>query len=114
MLVLFRRMQHAQQLVHRALHATLDVALSWSPAGRSGEQGNVEGVYKQPAYHITCLNLNNHLRHALLRQETMDIHWGKHHATYVTNLNKQIANKDLDSKSLEEASLWVPAVWRDE
>ena len=32
----------------------------------------------------------------------MEIHWGKHHATYVNNLNKQISGKDLDSKSLEE------------
>jgi hypothetical protein len=35
-------------------------------------------------------------------QETLEIHHGKHHAAYVTNLNKQIEGKDLDSKSLEE------------
>ena len=32
----------------------------------------------------------------------MDIHWGKHHLTYVNNLNNQISGKDLDSKSLED------------
>jgi len=32
----------------------------------------------------------------------MEIHHGKHHAAYVTNLNKQIEGKDLDNKSLEE------------
>lgn len=42
----------------------------------------------------TCINM----------QETMDIHWGKHHLTYVNNLNKQISGKDLDSKSLEDVS----------
>lgn len=34
----------------------------------------------------------------------MEIHWGKHHATYVNNLNKQISGKDLDNKSLEEVT----------
>ena len=33
----------------------------------------------------------------------MEIHHGKHHATYVTNLNKAIAGKaDLEKKSIEE------------
>lgn len=35
--------------------------------------------------------------------QTMDIHHGKHHAAYVTNLNKAIAGKgDLEKKSIEE------------
>lgn len=35
--------------------------------------------------------------------QTMEIHHGKHHATYVTNLNKAIAGKgDLENKSIEE------------
>src|SRR5688500_2421297 len=35
--------------------------------------------------------------------QTMEIHHGKHHATYVTNLNKAIAGKaDLEKKSIEE------------
>src|SRR5580765_8071169 len=34
--------------------------------------------------------------------QTMEIHHGKHHATYVTNVNKAIAGKsDLESKSVE-------------
>jgi Fe-Mn family superoxide dismutase len=36
-------------------------------------------------------------------QQTMEIHHGKHHAAYVTNLNKALENyPDLQSKSLEE------------
>ncbi|MDL1899388.1 superoxide dismutase [Anaerolineae bacterium CFX9] len=36
-------------------------------------------------------------------QQTMEIHHGKHHNTYVTNLNKALENHpDLQSKSLEE------------
>ena len=35
--------------------------------------------------------------------KTMEIHHGKHHATYVTNLNKALAGKpDLESKSIAE------------
>ncbi len=33
--------------------------------------------------------------------QTMEIHHGKHHNAYVTNLNKAIEGTDLDSKSLE-------------
>ncbi len=34
--------------------------------------------------------------------KTMEIHHGKHHNTYVTNLNNAIAGTDLENKSLEE------------
>ena len=33
---------------------------------------------------------------------TLDFHYGKHHKTYVDNLNKLIGGTDLESKSLEE------------
>ena len=33
---------------------------------------------------------------------TLEFHQGKHHKTYVDNLNKLIAGTDLDAKSLEE------------
>jgi superoxide dismutase, Fe-Mn family len=33
--------------------------------------------------------------------ETLEYHYGKHHQTYVTNLNKLIANTDLETKDLE-------------
>ena len=38
----------------------------------------------------------------LCLQNTFEVHWGKHHRTYVNNLNNQIQGKDLESKSLEE------------
>ncbi|MDZ3822795.1 MAG: Fe-Mn family superoxide dismutase [Pseudoxanthomonas sp.] len=34
--------------------------------------------------------------------ETLDFHYGKHHQTYVDNLNKQIAGTEFADKSLEE------------
>jgi Fe-Mn family superoxide dismutase len=33
--------------------------------------------------------------------ETIDFHYGKHHQTYVTNLNNQIAGTDFEAKDLE-------------
>lgn len=35
-------------------------------------------------------------------KQTMEIHHGKHHNTYVTNLNKAIEGTDLENQSLEE------------
>lgn len=36
------------------------------------------------------------------------MHWGKHHRTYVTNLNNQIKDKPLANKTLEEVMLSAP------
>jgi Fe-Mn family superoxide dismutase len=45
---------------------------------------------------------------------TMEIHHGKHHAAYVTNLNAAIANTDADKMSIEDIckniSKYAPAV----
>ena len=38
----------------------------------------------------------------------MELHWGKHHRAYVTNLNGQIKGTDLENKSIEEI---VSATW---
>ncbi len=46
--------------------------------------------------------------------KTMEIHHGKHHQTYVTNLNKAIEGKaDLESKSIEELIAHISAVPQD-
>lgn len=34
--------------------------------------------------------------------ETLEYHWGKHHATYVANLNKLIKGTEFEGKPLEE------------
>ena len=34
--------------------------------------------------------------------ETLDYHYGKHHATYVTNLNNLVPGTEFEGKSLEE------------
>ncbi|CAL5220377.1 g2382 [Coccomyxa viridis] len=37
-----------------------------------------------------------------ISKETLEVHWGKHHRTYVTNLNNQLKDKPLANKNLEE------------
>ncbi len=37
-----------------------------------------------------------------MKAETFEYHYGKHHKTYVDNLNKLVEGKDLADKSLEE------------
>jgi Fe-Mn family superoxide dismutase len=40
-----------------------------------------------------------------MSEQTLSFHHGKHHQTYVTNLNKLVEGSDLDGKSLEEVIL---------
>ncbi|MFN8051629.1 MAG: hypothetical protein U0Q22_09350 [Acidimicrobiales bacterium] len=40
-----------------------------------------------------------------ISQETLEYHYGKHHQTYVTNLNNLVAGTDNESKSLEDVIL---------
>ncbi len=37
-----------------------------------------------------------------ISEETLNFHYGKHHQTYVDNLNKLVAGTELEGKSLEE------------
>ncbi|GLT83914.1 hypothetical protein SLE2022_021780 [Rubroshorea leprosula] len=37
-----------------------------------------------------------------MSRETFEYHWGKHHRTYVENLNKQISGTELDGMPLED------------
>lgn len=37
-----------------------------------------------------------------ISKETMEYHYGKHHQTYITNLNKQIKGTEFENMPLEE------------
>ena len=37
-----------------------------------------------------------------ISQETLEYHYGKHHQTYVNNLNNQIKNTEFENMPLEE------------
>tara|TARA_B100001057_G_scaffold334374_1_gene334968 strand:+ start:4566 stop:4835 length:270 start_codon:yes stop_codon:yes gene_type:complete len=38
----------------------------------------------------------------IMSEETLDLHHGKHHQTYITNLNKFIEETEMSKMSLEE------------
>jgi Fe-Mn family superoxide dismutase len=54
-------------------------------------------AYEQPAlpYDKTALEPN-------ISKSTLEFHYGKHHAAYVTNYNKAVEGTELDSKPIEE------------
>jgi superoxide dismutase len=37
-----------------------------------------------------------------MSKQTMEFHWGKHHQTYVTNVNNLVKGTDDESKSMEQ------------
>lgn len=58
---------------------------------------------KPPPYALDALEPH-------MSKQTFEFHWGKHHRAYVDNLNKQIAGKDWDNKTLEQI---VMASWNN-
>lgn len=50
---------------------------------------------KPPPYPLNALEPH-------MSKDTFEYHWGKHHRTYVENLNKQIAGTELEGMSLED------------
>lgn len=40
-----------------------------------------------------------------MSKQTLEFHWGKHHAAYVNNLNNQIKGKDLENMTIEQVML---------
>lgn len=54
-------------------------------------------------YSLPTLNYGFHALEPYIDQRTMEIHYGKHHQTYVNNLNSALEGKpELQEKSLEE------------
>ncbi|NP_001295626.1 superoxide dismutase [Fe], chloroplastic [Jatropha curcas] len=50
---------------------------------------------KPPPYPLNALEPH-------MSKDTLEYHWGKHHRSYVDNLNKQIVGTELDSLPLED------------
>ena len=63
------------------------------------------------AYELPALPYAKDALEPYIDAQTMEIHHGKHHAAYVTNVNKAIAGKaDLESKSVEDLIRHLDAV----
>ncbi len=54
-------------------------------------------AYEQPALPYDPTALEPHIS-----KSTIEFHYGKHHAAYVTNYNKAVEGTELDSKPIEE------------
>jgi Fe-Mn family superoxide dismutase len=66
------------------------------------------------AYELPALPYPKDALEPHIDAQTMEIHHGKHHATYITNVNKALAGKtDLESKSVEDLIRNLDAVPAD-
>ncbi len=54
------------------------------------------------AFELPKLDYANSALSPIMSEETLDLHHGKHHQTYITNLNNFIKDTDMANKSLEE------------
>lgn len=60
---------------------------------------------KNNAKNVKNFVISSYSQNALephMSRETLEYHWGKHHRTYVENLNKQVVGTDLEGLSLED------------
>ena len=53
-------------------------------------------------FNLPKLNYSKNALAPIMSEETLDLHHGKHHQTYITNLNKFIEDSDMSQMSLEE------------
>ena len=53
-------------------------------------------------FELPKLNYSKNALAPIMSEETLDLHHGKHHQTYITNLNNFIKDTDMDGMSLEE------------
>ena len=56
-------------------------------------------------FELPKLNYTNTALAPIMSEQTLDLHHGKHHQTYITNLNNFIKNTDYEELSLEEIIL---------
>ena len=54
------------------------------------------------AFELPKLDYANSALSPIMSEETLDLHHGKHHQTYITNLNKFIQDTDMSNNTLEE------------
>jgi Fe-Mn family superoxide dismutase len=83
------------------LWASEDTMFDTGSKMAAGSKTIKEGSHKMP-FVLPPLPYDNKALEPFISAETLEFHYGKHHATYVTNLNNLIAGKPETDKSLEE------------
>lgn len=53
-------------------------------------------------HELPILPYNNNALAPVISQETIEYHYGKHHQTYITNLNNMIVGTEFEAMTLEE------------
>ena len=53
-------------------------------------------------FELPKLNYSKDALSPAMSEETLDLHHGKHHQTYITNLNNLVKDTDFANLSLEE------------
>ena len=53
-------------------------------------------------FELPKLNYSKNALEPIMSEETLDLHHGKHHQTYITNLNKFIEGSDMSQMTLEK------------
>ena len=56
-------------------------------------------------FELPKLDYSNAGLSPIMSEETLDLHHGKHHQTYITNLNNFIKNTEMEKMSLEDIIL---------
>ena len=54
------------------------------------------------SFALPKLDYKNNALSPIMSEETLDLHHGKHHQTYITNLNNFIKSTEYEKLSLEE------------
>ena len=57
------------------------------------------------SFELPKLDYSNNGLAPIMSEETLDLHHGKHHQTYITNLNNLIKDTEMASMSLEDINL---------
>src|SRR5437868_7548999 len=73
------------------------------PAARGTDRENAAFDKESPMHQLPALPYAFNALEPHIDARTMEIHHDKHHATYITNLNKALeSHADLQSKSIED------------
>jgi len=88
--------------LHRKIRRGLNCKKQYDPCNSWRGSRDERRVTDTMAFELPDLPYSGDGLEPHISAKTLEFHHGKHHAAYVTNLNKLIADSDLESQSLED------------